>query len=140
MMAWETITKRREQDRMQGRADALEAEQNRKPGESLKDALARLDVKGSETKEPPIKDTARLFRENSVLIIDWHEGTENALPEIRFNGDESAGFTAVEVAREIGLTPWKLKRVWHHIYDLENHPHWELTFSYRPLGLLPLKR
>ena len=95
-------------------------------------------VKSATTKRTSLEDTARLFRENGVLIVDWDKGDNGSLQEIRFNGDENAGFTAVEVAREIGLTPWKLKRVWHHIYNLENHPHWELTFLYQPLNLLPL--
>ena len=96
-----------------------------------------MAVKRPAARETSLENVAKLFQENGVLIIDYEAG-KGGVQEIRFNGDENAGFTAVEVAKEIGLTPWKLRRVWHHIYGLENHPHWELTFLHQSLNLLPL--
>ena len=79
-----------------------------------------------------LEETATLFHEHGVDLIDWAAGDESNLPMIRFHGDETMGFKAVEIAKEIGLWPIDLHRVWYHRYGLENEPKWHLYFSHPP--------
>ena len=81
------------------------------------------------TEATPLADIAKMFSGNGVEITDWHEGEIGPVHMVRFHGDEVAGFRAVEVAREMGLEPSELHRVWPvQFYDDESH--WQLTFFY----------
>ena len=85
------------------------------------------------TRDTSLADTAMLFDENGISIVDWFEGEEGPVQMIRFRGnDDSDGFKAVEIAREIGLWPIELRRVWYYRYGLEDFPSWELIFNYPP--------
>ena len=90
-------------------------------------------VKRMATKDMSLKDTAKLFHEHGVLLVDWHKGEEGPVHEIRFNGDDTAGDRAVQVARDLGLMPLELKRVWLYRHGLEEYPHWELYFYHHSL-------
>ena len=79
-----------------------------------------------------LKETAELFYKNGVDLIDWDRGSKDELPKIRFHGDENEGFKVVEIAKEMGLWPIELRRVWYYRYDLEKEPNWHLHFYYPP--------
>ena len=49
---------------------------------------------------------------------------------IAFYGDDEAGLKAIEVARELGLYPECVRRVWDFAFDNGENPHWELVFFY----------
>ena len=53
----------------------------------------RMVVERTATKTR-IEDAATKFHKNGVLIIDWHDEKKETWPEIRFDGDEDAGFKA----------------------------------------------
>jgi hypothetical protein len=91
-----------------------------------------MTTKRVATKGTSLEETAIMFNDEGVEIVDWHEGDLGPVTMIRFNGDEEAGFKAVEVAKAIGLWPIDLHRVWYHRYGGEKHPHWQLTFNYPP--------
>ena len=87
----------------------------------------RIAVRGTS-----LVDTAKMFSEGGVDIVDCYEGELGPVHMIRFHGDDEAGFKAVEVAKEIGLKPSQLYRVWPvQFYDDQSH--WELTFFYDDL-------
>ena len=58
-----------------------------------------------------LEETAALFHERGVDLIDYDPGNEDTLPMIRFHGDDDFGFKVVKIAKEIGLWPIDLHRV-----------------------------
>jgi hypothetical protein len=51
-------------------------------------------------------------------------------PTIRFHGDRSEGFRALDVAMKAGLPVMSLRRFWSIIDGEPVGPHWEMTFRY----------
>ena len=91
-----------------------------------------MPVNGVATQEMSIKDTAVLFSERDVHLIDWFEGEQGPVAMIRFHGGDDAGPQALEVAKELGLIPEELHRVWDQTHDeIKDSPYWMLTFFYQ---------
>lgn len=84
------------------------------------------------TRDTSLKDTAEMFRDLGIDAFDWYEGEEGPVHMVRFHAEENEGFKAVDVAKEIGLWPIELRRVWYYRYGFEDSPDWELIFNYPP--------
>ena len=80
----------------------------------------------------PLAETAMLFHENGVDLIDWDQGNKYQFPMIRFHGDKAEGDRVMEVAKKVGLWPVALHQVWYYRYGLEKDPKWHLYFHYPP--------
>jgi hypothetical protein len=57
-------------------------------------------------------------------------GTGHAFtqPTVRFHGEQSAGWHALHVAREVGLRVEELRRAWMVVNGEPLGPFWEMTF------------
>jgi hypothetical protein len=58
-------------------------------------------------------------------------GPDHAFPEptIRFHGDKSEGFKALDAALKRGLKVLAIRRTWDIIDGEPTGPYWEMTFS-----------
>lgn len=88
------------------------------------DRLAELD--------PGIRHYVDVLDRNGVETFESCEGGEgHAFPDpaVRFHGQRSAGWRALQVALDHALPISELRRYWYMLDGEPCGPHWEITFS-----------
>lgn len=81
--------------------------------------------------DPGIRDAVRILYTAGIETFESCEGGKgHAYPEptVRFSGQSAEGFRAFTVARENGLRPTELRRVWQINDGEPTGPYWDLVF------------
>lgn len=78
-----------------------------------------------------IEKEVRILNENGIETYESCEGgIDHAYPEptVRFHGDKSEGFKALDIALKHNLNVHALKRIWNIIDKEPIGAQWEMTF------------
>lgn len=78
-----------------------------------------------------IEEIVRILNENGIETYESCEGGSGHAyyePTVRFYGDKSEGFKALDIALKNNLKVHALKRVWDIIDNEPNGAWWEMTF------------
>ena len=81
--------------------------------------------------DPIVAEYVRVLRANGVETFESCEGGDGHAavePIVRFFGDKSEGFHAMDVALKQGLPVLELRRYWQIVDGEPCGPHWELAF------------